>query len=88
MNTEFWVVAVLVVLSVGGIFWPKLTGLLRFAKGTSRHNPDAFQRRMDLVNELIEECDGCDAETAAVIAAGDVIAKHWREIADESNKER
>jgi len=41
---------------------------------------------MDLINELLDECDGCDAETAAVIEAGDVIAKHWRELEEEAHK--
>ena len=46
------------------------------------HNPDKFQRRMDLVNDLIDECKGCETEKKAVIAAGDVIARHWRELPD------
>ena len=82
MSTEFWVVVSLVVLSAIGAFWPKIVSLLSFPGIVDTHNPDKFQRRMDLVNELLEECKGCDAEIKAVIAAGDVIAKHWRELPD------
>lgn len=85
MGTEFWVISILVVLSVAGVFWPKISNVFSF-KGIDKHNPDKFQRRMDLINELLDECDGCDAETAAVIEAGDVIAKHWRELEEEAHK--
>ena len=80
MSTELWVVSGLVILSVIGIAWPTIVEKIRSvsASGPSR-SPDAFQRRMDLVNELLRECEGCPEETKAVIQAGDVIAEHWRE---------
>ena len=78
---ELIVVSVLIVLSVIGIAWPKISSLL-LRTGSSR-DPDKFQRRMDLINDLLDACDGCEAETKAVIAAGDVIAKHWK---DECNE--
>tara|TARA_R100000655_G_scaffold75875_3_gene114833 strand:+ start:1198 stop:1440 length:243 start_codon:yes stop_codon:yes gene_type:complete len=78
---ELIVVSVLVVLSIIGIVWPKISGLL-LRTGSSR-DPDKFQRRMDLINDLLDACDGCEAETKAVITAGDVIAKHWK---DECNE--
>jgi len=77
MTIELWVVCGLVVLSVVGVFWPRIAEIL-FHKNTPR-NPDAFQNRMDLINDLLKACEGCEAETKAVIAAGDVIAKHWKE---------
>ena len=76
MNTELIVVLALVVLSVAGLAWPKISSFL-FRQRTGR-DPDKFQRRMDLINDLLDACDGRDAETNAVAAAGDVIAKHWR----------
>ena len=77
MNTELIVVIGLVVLSVLGLAWPKIAPAL-LSKGGER-SPDKFQRRMDLINDLLDACDGCEAETKAVAAAGDIIAKHWRE---------
>ena len=74
---ELIIVSVLVVLSVVGIAWPKISGA--FLKAGSIRDPDKFQHRMDLINDLLEACDGCEAETKAVIAAGDVIAKHWKD---------
>ena len=81
MNTETIVVIFLVVLSILGIAWPRISGAL-FKSGTQR-SPDKFQNRMDLINELLDACEGCEAETKAVEAAGDIIAKHWRENDDE-----
>lgn len=81
MNTETIIVIVLVVLSIVGVAWPKIAPVL-FRPRTQR-SPDRFQRRMDLINDLLDACEGCDEETKAVEAAGDVIAKHWREGGDE-----
>ena len=81
MSSEVMIVAGLVVLSIAGIAWPKISGAL-FKSGAQR-SPDKFQNRMDLINELLDACEGCDAETKAVEAAGDIIAKHWRENDDE-----
>ena len=73
---EVIIVSVLVALSAAGLAWPKIsTALLGAAAGRS---PGKFQRRMDLINELLDACDGCEAEVKAVTAAGDVIAKHWK----------
>ena len=77
MNNEFIIVAILVVLSVVGIAWPKIASAL-FSGGSGR-DPDKFQKRMELINDLLDACDGCEAETKAVSAAGDVIAKHWKD---------
>ena len=82
MSIEFWVVVVLVVLSIIGALWPKIVSLFASSGIVDNHNPDKFQRRMDLVNDLIDECKGCETEKKAVIAAGDVIARHWRELPD------
>ncbi len=80
MTTETWVIIGLAILSVVGVGWPAIskcfTGL---GTPVPLRSPDAFQKRMDLVNELLKECEGCEDETAAVIQAGDVIAEHWRE---------
>lgn len=81
MNTEVIVVAVLVILSIAGIAWPKISSA--FLNAGSTRDPDQFQRRMDLINDLLDACEGCEAETKAVVAAGDVIANHWREDNDE-----
>jgi exonuclease III len=74
---ELIVVSVLVILSVIGIAWPKISGV--FLRSGSSRDPDKFQRRMDLINDLLDACEGCEAETKAVTAAGDVIAKHWKD---------
>ena len=74
---ELIIVSVLVVLSVIGIAWPKIAGA--FLRSSSSRDPDKFQRRMDLINDLLDACEGCEAETKAVTAAGDVIAKHWKD---------
>lgn len=81
MNTETIIVIFLVVLSILGIAWPKISGAI-FKSGAQR-SPDKFQNRMDLINDLLDACEGCEAETKAVEAAGDIIAKHWREDDDE-----
>ena len=81
MNTEIIIVIFLVVLSILGIAWPKISGAI-FKSGAQR-SPDKFQNRMDLINDLLDACEGCEAETKAVEAAGDIIAKHWREDDDE-----
>lgn len=74
--TEVIVVSSLVLLSILGIIWPKVS--VAFLGDSTPRNPDSFQIRMDLINDLLEACEGCDAETKAVATAGDVIAKHWR----------
>ena len=74
---ELIVVSVLVILSVIGIAWPKISGV--FLRSGSSRDPDKFQRRMDLINDLLDACEGCEAETKAVTAAGDLIAKHWKD---------
>ena len=74
---ELIIVSVLVVLSILGIAWPRISSA--FLKSGSSRDPDKFQKRMDLINDLLDACDGCEAETKAVIAAGDVIAKHWKD---------
>jgi len=76
MVNEFLIVSALVILSIIGIAWPKISSAL--LKAGSQRDPDKFQRRMDLINDLLDACEGCDAETKAVSVAGDVIAKHWR----------
>lgn len=78
MSAEIWIILILVVLSGLGIAWPKIAGLIKLSPADSR-SPDAFQRRMDLINALLKECENCEPETKAVITAGDVIAKHWLE---------
>ena len=77
MNNEFLIVSALVILSIAGIAWPKISS--PFLKAGGQRDPDKFQRRMDLVNDLLDACDGCEAETKAVVAAGDIIAKHWKD---------
>jgi len=77
MAIELWIVVGLVLLSTVGILWPKISTFL--FQGNSPRNPDAFQVRMDLINDLLDACEGCEAETKAVVVAGDVIAKHWKE---------
>ena len=77
MNAEAITVLALVVLSIAGVFWPKIAAVI-FRDGSQR-TPDKFQNRMDLINDLLDACEGCEAETKAVAAAGDIIAKHWRE---------
>tara|TARA_R100000458_G_C8242953_1_gene221502 strand:+ start:754 stop:999 length:246 start_codon:yes stop_codon:yes gene_type:complete len=77
MNAEFISVLALVVLAAAGIAWPKISGLL--LKTGSGRDPDKFQKRMELINDLLDACAGCEAETKAVISAGDVIAKHWKD---------
>ena len=74
---ELVIVSVLVVLSIVGIAWPKISAA--FLKSKSGRDPDNFQLRMDLINDLLDACEGCEAETKAVTAAGDVIAKHWKD---------
>ena len=74
---EIIIVTVLIVLSIVGIAWPKISSSL--LKAGIQRDPDIFQRRMDLINDLLDACEGCEAETKAVTAAGDVIAKHWKE---------
>ena len=74
---ELIIVSVLVVLSILGIAWPRISSA--FLKSGSSRDPDKFQKRMDLINDLLDACDGCEAETKAVIAAGDVIAKHCKD---------
>lgn len=74
--TEVIVVSCLVLLSILGLMWPKISGTL--LKTNSPRSPGAFQVKMDLINDLLDACEGCDAEVKAVSAAGDVIAKHWR----------
>ena len=81
MSNEVIIVAVLVVLSIAGIMWPKIAKALVGEQGG--RDPDKFQRRMDLINDLLDACEGCEAETKAVTAAGDVIAKHLKD--DEHN---
>tara|TARA_R100000458_G_scaffold36681_1_gene34123 strand:- start:107 stop:349 length:243 start_codon:yes stop_codon:yes gene_type:complete len=78
---ELIVVSVLVVLSALGIAWPKISSA--FLKSGAGRDPDKFQRRMDLINDLLDACEGCEAETKAVVAAGDVIAKHWKDDSHE-----
>ena len=78
---ELVIVSVLIILSILGIAWPKISTTF-LGRGKDR-SPDKFQRRMDLINDLLDACEGCEAETKAVEAAGDVIAKHWREVGDE-----
>lgn len=78
---ELIVVSVLVVLSALGIAWPKISSV--FLKSGAGRDPDKFQRRMDLINDLLDACEGCEAETKAVVAAGDVIAKHWKDDSHE-----
>jgi len=77
MNNELIAVAFLVVLSVAGFAWPKISSFV--LRNGSKRDPDKFQRRMDLVNDLLDACEGCEAETKAIIATGDVIAKHWKD---------
>ena len=77
MNSELLVVSALVILSIAGLLWPKISSA--FLKVGSQRDPDKFQRRMDLINDLLDACDGCEAETKAVVTAGDVIAKHWKD---------
>ena len=81
MNSEVLIVSALVVLSIVGVAWPKISPAL--LKSTGKRDPNKFQRRMDLINDLLDACDGCDAETKAVVAAGDVIAKHWKDDCNE-----
>jgi hypothetical protein len=73
MSNEVIIVSALVLLSVAGIMWPKVAAF--FLKTNSQRIPGEHQVRMD----LLEACEGCEAETKAVSAAGDVIAKHWRD---------
>ena len=77
MNGEIITVIVLVVLTLAGFAWPKISS--SFLKSGAGSDPDKFQRRMDLINDLLDACEGCEAETKAVVAAGDVIAKHWKD---------
>ena len=81
MNNELIVVSCLVVVSIAGIAWPKISSAL--LKTGSGRDPDKFQRRMDLINDLLDACEGCEAETKAVVSAGDVIAKHWKDDSHE-----
>jgi hypothetical protein len=77
MSNEVIIVSALVLLSVAGIMWPKVAAF--FLKTNSQRIPGEHQVRMDLIRDLLEACEGCEAETKAVSAAGDVIAKHWRD---------
>ena len=84
MSKEFIVVSVLVVLSVVGVAWNKISSAIKSARQegadlTDPTEPTEFEYKMRLIHELIELCEGCDAETKAVTSAGDVIAKHWKE---------
>lgn len=78
MTTEIWVVLGLVTLSVIGLFWNKIIRYILELPDTPAKDPDAYQKRMDLVNQLLKECEDCEEEKKAVVSAGDVIAKHWR----------
>ena len=84
---ELIVVSVLVVLSILGIAWPNISGwLLKSKEGKQidlAASPSDFEYRMRLINELLEACQKCEAEIKAVTAAGDVIAKHWKDIDHE-----
>ena len=81
MNVEVITVIALVLLAIAGFAWPKISSVL-FADRGGR-DPDKFQRRMDLINDLLDACEGCEAETKAVVSAGDVIAKHWKDDSHE-----
>jgi len=83
-STELYVVGGLVVLSVLGMAWPKIAGW--FSGGAGGHTPADFELRMELINQLLDACEGCPDETKAVVTAGDVIAKHWREDAETNSK--
>ena len=78
LGIEFYVVISLVVLSVISIFWSRILKYLLGPENKKIHTPRDFQLRMDLINELMRACEGCPEEYAAVVAAGDVIADHWR----------
>ena len=83
MNTEVIVGGVLVVLSIAGVAWPRISKLI-LKEGEAKQvdlgaSPSEFEYRMRLINELLEACQKCEAEIKAVTAAGDVIAKHWKE---------
>tara|TARA_R100000458_G_C8254927_1_gene231183 strand:- start:1165 stop:1431 length:267 start_codon:yes stop_codon:yes gene_type:complete len=84
MNNEFIIVAVLAVLSVVGIAWNKISSAIKSKDGgdpitVDPSIPTEFEYKMRLIHELIDLCEGCEAETKAVTAAGDVIAKHWKD---------
>jgi hypothetical protein len=84
---ELIVVSVLVVLSILGIAWPNISGWLLKSKEGGQidlaSSPSDFEYRMRLINELLEACQKCEAEIKAVTAAGDVIAKHWKDLDHE-----
>ena len=84
---ELIIVSVLVVLSILGIAWPNISGWLLKSKEGKQIDlaaaPSDFEYRMRLINELLEACQKCEAEIKAVTAAGDVIAKHWKDIDHE-----
>ena len=84
MNIEAILIGVLVVLSVAGIAWPKISEFFLKSKGDKKvdlaASPSDFEYRMRLINELLEACQKCEAEIKAVTAAGDVIAKHWKDL--------
>ena len=81
MNKEIIAVSLLVILSAASFAWPQISKWL-LSTGGGR-SPDKHQKRMDLIRDLLEACEGCEAETKAVSAAGDVIAKHWRDDSHE-----
>jgi len=87
MNTEVIVIGVLIVLSIAGIAWPKISSFLLKNKGDKKidlaASPSDFEYRMRLINELLEACQKCEAEVKAVTAAGDVVAKHWKDVDHE-----
>ncbi len=88
MNKEFIIIAVLVVMSVVGVAWNRISSAIKSAKKKGEDSidpgvPTEFEYKMRLINELIDLCGDCDAETKAVTAAGDVIAKHWKDVDHE-----
>ena len=87
MTAETITVLVLVLLSIAGIAWPRISSLLLKSKGEKQIDlaapPSDFEYRMRLINELLEACQKCEAEIKAVTAAGDVVAKHWKDVDHE-----
>lgn len=79
IGIEVWVVVGLVIMSIISIFWTPIIKYLLGPETKKIHTPRDFQLRMDLINELMRACEGCPEEYAAVVAAGDVIADHWRQ---------
>ena len=80
MNIDAIVIIVLALASAAGIggpwAWKKLVSIRGSKKKPSE---DEFENRMRLVQELLTAVDDCDPAVEAVIHAGDVIARHWRE---------